>query len=538
MSQKSGNSDYDSLAAQIEAVQFLARRLLAAVTILPETNDNAELLPLAEKLTSMDFAGMLKLANEKKPETDPSPGLAKLQQELELQNQKMYEFKISLADSVIEFRNCQKDLQAARETNLAQANQVSQMQLLSKELSLKLSSAVTKLETRESELEAVKKEVMELRSRSYQLKSTNAEYEDHLQKMNADLEQQKIVNATTSARCEKALSDLQHVNTSNKELKQALELLEIKEKELVETVDVLQKERNHLQGKLNALLTGVNKKVEYHHDLPPSTDSSVLEPVMLPPYLPFCFPERLPAVIKFRREIRKTFPSAFSRRPAPVPGIFTNPKKINPNSEAVRMSLRRPRIKTPGKNVMQLAYPLIQADFPNCFFSDIQQHHKSSSTIEGRQDSLAAIIASEPPIWCWNTGRSGFARLEINRKQTFAISTYSLDLYLHFLETTIMKQNFQPSENPLTLVLQPIQTPEVNARMNFSNTLNEMLAFRHRLQLKSQKIDAPRVLLQHSFNRGNKLKSVLEIFGNTISLMVQKYEIFPTSQTGNGENVK
>ncbi|MDD3147579.1 MAG: hypothetical protein PHD82_09775, partial [Candidatus Riflebacteria bacterium] len=263
MSQNPGNSEQSSLPIKLEAVKSLVQRLSEVAQTLPETDETAELARYASLLSEIDFDCLVEEAKELASDAARPQLLDKFRHEIDLREQKIHEFKLSLADSVVELKGAQKAATAANERAADLAFQISQMQLHSKELSLKLSSASTSLEKRESELESARKELDDLRSRAYQLKSQNADYEGHLKQSaeqikHADEERQ----AALSSR-DKAQKDLEHVLTSNRELKSALENTEQHERELIETVDSLQKERNHLQYRLNALLTGVCRTVSH-----------------------------------------------------------------------------------------------------------------------------------------------------------------------------------------------------------------------------------------------------------------------------------
>jgi hypothetical protein len=76
------------------------------------------------------------------------------------------------------------------------------------------------------------------------------------------------------------------------------------------------------------------------------------------------------------------------------------------------------------------------------------------------------------------------------------------------------------------------------AEFKNSNIFLETLAFRHRFQLQSQRIKMADASFNYSFKRSNRLKSVLEMFGNTISSMVQKYDIVATPPHGKSEPEK
>ncbi|MDD3148912.1 MAG: hypothetical protein PHD82_16585, partial [Candidatus Riflebacteria bacterium] len=139
-------------------------------------------------------------------------------------------------------------------------------------------------------------------------------------------------------------------------------------------------------------------------------------------------------------------------------------------------------------------------------------------------------------IWWQKTVKIPVMTTSSAQSRTFSIISNSLELFIKFLASTFDRQNYNPAENPLEHACKLPKSARDHDRLNFSINFNETLAFRHRLQLKSTKLDMPRTTILQSFKRGNKLKSVLEMFGNTISSIVHRFESIPNSRSDNGEN--
>lgn len=537
MNQQSGNPEPDSLSNKLEAVKFFVQHIIDVARQLPETEEYRELLGNLQQLAEIDFDRLGDEARQLVEQSASSAGIEKFRQEIEARERTIHEFKLSLADSVIELKNAQKSAQAANEKTAALNSQVTQMQLHTKELGLRLSSASSALEKREKELETAQKELDDLRGRLYQLKSQNAEYEDHMRKAAEQLKQAADEQKMALSVRDKAERDLQHVLTSNRELKSSLEILEIRERELVESIDVLQKERNHLQTRLNTLLTGFGRTVSYAQPSSAFTQGSVLEPSVLTPYLPFCFPERLPAAIKFRRQISMSFPADYSRRAHKNAPVFLSLNRpAFPNAEAVRSQKRLPKIKACPKSDLALS---VYRFTPATVFMPFTTGYKL--------DNMAGIkveFAPTPPerivylkqIWWQKTAKPAAMSMKSARTRGFHIIGHSFDLYLQFLVSTIVSQNSHPSETRLQHAWNDKKRMHDIEQLNHAINFQETLAYRHRLQLKSTRLEMPGATLLQSFKRGNKLKSVLEMFGNTISSMVNRFESIPNSRSGNGEN--
>jgi len=536
MKQQLDNSEPGSLPQKLEAVRDYVRHLLKLARVLPETEENSQLLNSLARLGEIDFATLIDESETLMRVASSPSDLEKFRQEIDVREQKIYEFKMSLADSVIDLKNAQKASITAGEQSAALNAQVTQMQLHTKELALRLASATSSLEKRESELEVAHRELDELRSRSYQLKSQNVEYERHLKFSAEQVEQAEKEQKSAFAMREKAEKDLEHVMTSNREMKNSLENLEMRERELVETIDVLQKERNHLQNRLSSLLTGFNRTVSHSQSTGYATQNAVLEPAILNPYLPFCFPERLPAAIKFRREIDTSFPASYSRRVPKAPPVFISlAKPAYPGNEAIRSQNRPPRIKpTPKKELALAMLPSRPRRVLMPYQAAYSIDQLARVSVEFKQGQPARVVALKQ-IWWQKTAKLYGMNMKAAHNHAFAIISNSFDLYLQFLISTIVRQNDIPSESRLEHILNGNKKNRSVEKLDLAINFQETLAFRHRLQLKSTKLEAPGATLQQSFKRGNKLKSVLETFGNKISSIVNQLESIPNSRSDNGE---
>lgn len=540
MSPNPGNPEQSDLLEKLETVRLLCQQLLEHARVLPETEENTELLRTAGLLEEVDFDSMLTGAATLFDNSSAESAIEKFKTEIALRDQKVHEFKLSLADSVVDLKNTQKALQTANEKITSLSTQISQMQLHSKELSLKLSTATTNLAARESELETAKRELDDLRTRNYQLKNQTAEYEGHLKRAQEELGKTVEEHKNALAAMDKANRDLEHVLTSNREMKKSLELHEVQAQEFIETIDALQKERNHLQSRLDAILTGVNRTVVYDQSANIGKEagkSTVLEPAALMPYLPFCFPERLPAAIKFRREISRSFPAAATRRIHRVPPVFADPSRaIRPAKEAIRTQLRVPRMK--GGRMQDVALQASMFEPKNPDFSLLTDFLISDSdrTPDRMKFSTIDSVVDARQMWWQKSMRLNRQTLLFPPIPEFEICHHSFELFMRFIIATFVRTPYLQTN---AIVQHQIKVQKIGSSRcepEHANNLNEMLAFRHRLQLKSSKLDMPAPKVVHSFKKGNKLKSVLETFGNTISSIVHRFESIPDPRSGNGDN--
>ncbi len=542
MNGKPASPGKGSAASQLEAIEKLAKSLIDVVKSLPGDKQDEKLLQLSLQFACFDFSRLKSQIAEglsstvSQPYAEVENQLEKLVKELNLKDEKIHEFKISLADSVMENKSMQRQLHDALEKSGSLTSQIAQMQLHSKDLTLKLSTAIATIEANSNELEALKKELMDLRSKNYQLKSLTAEYEDQLQIAARNSETSQAAQLKLTRQNEKLSKDFEHVITSNEMLKQTLESLEIREKELEEAIESLQREKNHLQTRIDKYVLGTKKGVYYYQPSVEKESSSVLNPEEFPAFLPFCFPERLPPVIKFRREIKRTWPAALKAAGKVAPTIF-------PNFTTMKISAPMPRPNYPTP-----VMPLMTRQIKPLFLSE-------DAPFVDKIGHKAMICISKPTQ---NFTISHQLNLSTRAKTSFVVNKNSRDLKVfsnqRFMPRAIHTNSFslylsylvQCSTN---LVLKHSQTLKFNFKkmqkvyndkytLKITNIFPEKLAFRHRFQLQSQKLLAPGPTFNCSFKRGNKLKSVLETFGNTITSMVLKYDNIATPPARTGEGAK
>ena len=525
-----------SAAEQLDALELICRSL--AETLKRRQPDYADdgIAGFSEQLDTIDFSSLrnrLCLPYGEADTSDTSARLEELRSLLDENEQKTNEFKSSLADSVVENRNLQRQHQALQDRFNSLNTQLTQMQLHSKDVSLKYSTASTNLEARERELETASTELQELRARTYQLKSLCAEYEDQLKKLEQELTVTRSADAKLKQENEKAVKDLDHIASSNRELRQTLEALQQREIELIKAIDALQREKNHIQAQLSRMLTGLNKMAPYQAPDSSSSESSLLEPRTLVPYLPFCFPEKLPAVIKFRREIQARQPVSLQRQSLPAPRTFTQFGGFEASVMTAHLRMQTAKIRLPLAKPLEMRFHApyhLQPKLP------MQEQMLNCYRIE---DDFASEYERPESFNVLQKKSSRIVKLLVNRNlRKSEIITDSFELLVNYLASEIITRNFN-SDDKFSLVIKDMQVAyKATAIKNLTNIFVETLAFRHRFQLQSQRMKMADASFSYSFKRSNRLKSALEMFSNTISSMVQKYDIVATPQNGKSDHEK
>ncbi len=514
-------------AEQLDALEIICRSLAAVLKKRAGNDSDSGIAGFFEQLESIDFAA---LRRQVAGEPDTLSTLSELKSILAEKEHKIVEFKTSLADSVVENRNLQKQHQALQERFNAINIQLTQMQLHSKDLSLKHSSAAANLESREKELEAVNLELQDLRARTYHLKSLCADYEDQIKQKEQALAATQTENAGLKKNNDKAISDLDHIANSNRQLRLSLDALQQRETELVKTIDALQREKNHIQMQLSRVLTGLNKMAVYRQPDDSTAETSLLEPKALVPYLPFCFPERLPAAVSFRREIQQKQPVTLQRRTLPTPRSFSQymgfEQSTMPAHVRIKAARMKPSLKKPFEMKFHAAYRLQpKLSMPQKICRDIVY----DDNFKTQYDRPAAFNIIQKIS-------SRKVKMMIFRKlRDDAIIINSFDLFTCYLMREIVERNFNV-DDIFTLTFNDQRAKaESPTSLKKPNIFPEKLAFRHRFQLQSQRIKMADASFNYSFKRSNRLKSVLEMFGNTINSMVQKYDIVATPGHGKSE---
>lgn len=220
------------------------------------------------------------------------PDITSLQDELR-------RLKLNLADSILE----QKQAGATNQDLLKQIfelkQEVFQHQSQVRDLSTRLDVS-KRNEQALSELE--KKQEIELASlRSATEESAGQQEKLQLQFKNLSAEYEKTLNELEKARA--AVTEFQTAFTNLKAEYEAEKIqrqaAETREHEIVTSFDTINQERLLLKEKVSRLLVGVKAYIT-----PPSRPASsasedgALEPKEMRPYIPFCFPDRLPAQLR------------------------------------------------------------------------------------------------------------------------------------------------------------------------------------------------------------------------------------------------
>ncbi|EKD81439.1 MAG: hypothetical protein ACD_39C01810G0003, partial [uncultured bacterium] len=128
-----------SAAEQLNALEVICRSLSAIIKRRAPNTAEDGLAGFCYQLDKIDFEGM-RSQIAVKPVSDGSDTAARLDElrkGLDEKEQKIQEFKNSLADSVVENRNLQRQHQALQDRFNALNTQLTQMQLHSKDVSLK-----------------------------------------------------------------------------------------------------------------------------------------------------------------------------------------------------------------------------------------------------------------------------------------------------------------------------------------------------------------------------------------------------------------
>lgn len=526
--------------AQLETIEKLSQSLVSVVKSLPGEKQDEKLLQLSLKFACINFSTLRKELEKDGADRaaleNPGVHFEELLSQLSENEKKIQDFKISLADAVMENRDLSKKLHEKTEKCNDLATQVTQMQLHSKELALKLSTANETLTSRDLQIESSNREIQDTKTRNLQLKNQIAELEDHIAKLTTKLESTALKLSENELEMLKIHKDFGHVVNSNNSQKLEIEHLQIRTAELEEAIEALQREKNHLQDKLKKQLAGARRSIEYSIPQPLTEGSSVLEPSVLPAYLPFCFPERLPAPIRFRREIKKLWPASLRAAQKAVPVIFNDFGPATELKIPARMQLKMPDMVTVKRQRLDIKgcnfnpfCDSVKIVLPSHIVREINRFSINYAPLRARKDISAYLIKSE----------SKELRIFSNaRFMPRKIYTTSFDLYL----ANLMQNS--PNLYLKNRKKQSFQVPRFGidiselTHLKFANIFTEKLAFRHRFQLQSQKLLAPVPKFNCSFRRGNKLKSVLETFGNTISSMVQKYDIVVSPPAQNGGTAK
>ncbi|GAB4269577.1 MAG: hypothetical protein Kow0029_05670 [Candidatus Rifleibacteriota bacterium] len=544
MTEKANNPDIKRIVSDLETLKKIIKSFKTVIRSLPEEKQDERLFQIALQISELSFPELISdlsaLDTTLTSKSDANEELASENQEnlnkhfeelksaLDEKDRIINEFKLSLADTVIECKNLQKKNSELSEHIHKLKAEILQMQLHSKDLSMRLSTAEKNLDLTTKNLSKTTDELIEIKNQNYSLKSKNADLEDLIEDQRVKigtLSENLEFTSSELKKSKKLSTDLEH---SFNKLKFEHEALLQRSEEMENLVDTLQKEKNFLQKKLETLLTGIPKTVEYNSGNTPDTAFKQLEPKTFTAYIPFCFPNRLPSGIKLRKQIQQTFAKTFPKRKKEAPRMF--PQDFEFKLETVRAHIHAfsPKFEC-----------LIPKDFSHVFpeIENLKEEQPvrakfSAERLNYKPTEIKKSVEAE--IWLPQkflkrvTSYSMEKRLEAKDKPEFGIYSHSLDLLLSYLTRNILETNYRVMKYPKPLVHEFTTLDTNYGRIDTRNIFNEKLAFRYGYHLKSQRLNLHRGDFAPSFRRTAGLKSVLETFGNTINSMVKKYEAFST----------
>lgn len=512
MRQKESNIKLNEAIALVEQTEALCGALS---TLKTDSKDASELKQTIKSLSEINFNMVKNVLTE-------ALGLRKsaddIKQYLAEKDTVILDLKASLAESVVENRNLNKANDNLNSSVTSLNNKLIQAELRAKDASLKLSAASSNLKKQKEELNSAQTELQSATARVFQLKSICADHESTIVKQNNDFDKLKAANERLVKQNSKTAKDLEHLENSNKILKASLENSQKNEKELVAAIDALQREKTHYQTRFNNLLSGFKMNIEKSAEPPQELDSSVLEPQVLKPYLPFCFPERLPAPVKLRREVQLSFRSQLKNSTPPKPKIFAlttagTARSTEPHKNRVGLY----RLTLPNAKKYEITLPKTELSGPKSLAFNLAI---SKREVKFRFGALPKIKANCLIVQC-----NAKSRLASSRKiENASIKTNSIELTIKRLTAAIVFKAFASTTESEEFKLK-IERPAVRCEnVKISNYFSEKLAFRYGLQLQSIIMQLVDIKFCFAFKQGNKLKSVLEMFGNTINSMFEKYD--------------
>lgn len=541
MNDSSNKTDFSSAISDIEALQGFVKDLKSVLESEKTDNLQEELFQLSLNISSVNFSELIELLSLQNESSvnriEPSPRsesqLEELKAELKRREGKIQEFKLSLADSVIDAKRLQKCNDELQETTAKLRADVTQLQLHSKDQSMRLSSTEKNLQETQSSLASANEELLELRSQSYNLKSRCADYEDQIKEF-----QHRISAFSEELTLKKR--EVEKLKKLSGNLNESFELMRIEKEaseqrclDLEKTIDVLQKEKNRLQDKLEKMLTGLPKTVSHAVPAGSNLASSILEPLSFTPFLPFCFPERIPALTVFKRQIQQSFAKEFPKRLPPPAPAFPQSYRIRIQLDQVRVFATRPKFFCEIPE--HFAHPLTNPQISLANFSlklELAMSQRCINFSEPRGEIFAASLNRRQRPQQRSSSLLAARKIHMGQNPEFGIHTHSLDLLLSYLSRTVIEGNYRELKHQILGLNHFISDEKQRAMESATNIFNEKLAFRYSYQLKSHKLNLEREIFSQSFKRSAGLKSVLETFGNTIDFMVRKYDVFSSPKAG------
>ena len=539
MTENANKPDIGKVVAEIQTLQVFVDDFLNLINDREHKEFDERLYKVALDFSSFSFSELTKkvigLSRSESGSFEQIDNMhdqfEQLRSELNNKDAKIQEFKLSLADTVIEGKNLQKRNSELLEEIAKLQREISHLQLHSKELSMKLSAAEGNLKNTQSSFSSASEELKELRDHSYGLKNRSADLEDQIRDLEKELNNTNTQNATKTQEIDRLQKLSDRLTESFEGLKIEHQALSERSSELEGTIDALQKEKNQLHKRLDNLLLGLPQLVSYS---PPSTSKSektILEPRSFAPFIPFCFPEKVPTVIHFKRDLKQNFGKIFPRNSRPEPKVFPQDFKLKFEVVVTRVFATKKAFKCH-----------LSKDFDHVFKTDHQigpfalnnaglSYSEKPFKLIPNSAILENAVSRRINILQKSSALAPYRHLNKPENPQFGIHTNSFDLLLSYLSRSIFESQWLTFRHPEPLFVDTDDLIYKDDHIEQTNIFYEKLAFRYGYQLKSIKLSLHRIDFVPSFKRGTGLRSVLETFGNTINSMVKRYDVFSAKKT-------
>jgi hypothetical protein len=431
--------------------------------------------------------------------------------------------KLELADAVLENKEAKQSISALEELKQQQFQSIVELTAENADLRSKIDEAIVHIEERDNKITIYEEELIKLKGSLIKSRDTMVESLSVAETSKKELKEATSHREKAEEQYEKAKDEFIILWAKNEEYLKRIEFLEFREKELTDTVDELFKERNHLQNTIDKLLTGVNKNISYSQEAKVAEDKLVLEPSKFLPYLPFCFPERLSSLIKFKREIRQTMRGTLKAAvTGQAPRAFSHNKKMNERLELLTGFSMNTELM--GKKSFEFSVSKLVAPkrLKISEFSGLEPVQKPVN-MGVAQDAGRRLLGARGQLLPLRQLNLISLPFQMPSLKKFGIIAYSHKSFMKYMDTTLIRDS--------SWHRQRIREENIMRAMSFKMFelapknifIEQMLAFRHRLSIKSHMKMVRRSEMKYSFLKEHRLKSVLETFGKTLDSMVQRY---------------
>ncbi|RCK79511.1 MAG: hypothetical protein OZSIB_4265 [Candidatus Ozemobacter sibiricus] len=424
------------------------------------------------------------------------------------------QLKIRLADAVLEQNRAVNDLRQAREDHEARLQDFARLRAEHAEFAQRLETAARNEQTLLAEIKRLADELRAAQEGLVEARHARDALEKELD--------QRIVELNRAREQAKKVAD-QALDVDH--LRHLLNAAEARERDLIVTLDGLQRERTRLQERLSRLLTGVQQYINAPPALPAEgTEGPPHEP--FGPFLPFCFPDRTPRALRI--SWRRTLPHPeLPQRPAPPPATLA------PRPRRFFQHFLRPTHGIP-QHIPVLKLPLLELQVEPCFELNTRLPIRGFEIPPHAEWAFDAAREFRPrprhllprTVAPHASPLPGPVRLYL-APVALPILTWSPDLYLGFLLSTISRfrralsrtlEYRPPRPAEPGLPFRPLGRPPTPGKF-----LPERVAYRSHSQLKFAPLAVPRDRLVPDFQR-RRLQSLFKTFGDSFSSVFSRLE--------------